>query len=143
MSWFLSSSVRRIIALLLLVLDLSQEPGSALAFSSIADDDSDTVADLCTKENFSWTVAGAIEDATPSTRDVVCGLPLLEQREPVTSRSILAHHRTIVPWHFTAVLPPNIPSEITLSIIRAPGFGDASHHGNTYLAHRRSTVLII
>jgi hypothetical protein len=143
MSWLLSSSVRRIIALLLLVLDLSQEPGSALEFTSIADDDSDTVADLCTKENFSWTVAGAIEDATPSTRDVVCGLPLVEHPQRVTSRSILAHHRTILPAHFEFVLAPNIPFEIALSLIRAPRFGEASNHGNTYLAHQRSTVLII
>ena len=54
MSWGLHPLLRRFIAGLLLLLDLGQEPASALPLLSLADTDDDTVTELCTKETFWW-----------------------------------------------------------------------------------------
>src|SRR6266436_6618535 len=59
MSWGLLPLMRRLIAGLLLLLDLSQEPASALPLS-MADADNDTVTELCTKETF-WCGPSADE----------------------------------------------------------------------------------
>jgi len=44
--------LRRLIAALLLLLDLSQEPGSALPLLALADADEDTISEICTEESF-------------------------------------------------------------------------------------------
>src|SRR5258708_392267 len=69
MSWCLSVHVRRIIAIVLLLFDLSREPDSALAFVGL-DTDDDGVAELCTKDDFWWGNAAscAIDEATAAGR---------------------------------------------------------------------------
>src|SRR5258707_10858571 len=69
MSWCLSVHVRRIIAVVLLLFDLSREPDSALAFVGM-DTDDDGVAELCTKDDFWWGTAAscAINEATAAGR---------------------------------------------------------------------------
>lgn len=52
MSWLLPPLFRRLIAVLLLVLDLGQEPASALPLSALADADNDTITEICTEESF-------------------------------------------------------------------------------------------
>lgn len=143
MSWFLSPSVRRIIGLFLLLLDLTLEPGSALSFTSTTDTDSDLVADLCTRENFSWTIATAVDEAISNTREVVCGPPLCEKRQSVACDNGKLGSRAVVSQDFDAVLPSAIPFEIVLSRYTAYPLSEHSAHSNTYLAHRRSIVLII
>lgn len=45
--------VLQIIAAILLLLDLSQEPGSALSYESL--DDNDEFSEICTQDDFWWT----------------------------------------------------------------------------------------
>jgi hypothetical protein len=52
MSWVVPRVLRQIIATLLLLLDLSQEPGSALSFLALADADDDAVSEICTEDSF-------------------------------------------------------------------------------------------
>jgi hypothetical protein len=55
MAGWLPLYVRRVIAILLLVLDVGLEPGSALSFVGISDpDDGEAVADLCRQDDFWW-----------------------------------------------------------------------------------------
>lgn len=141
MSWFLSPSVRRIIAVFLLLLDLTLEPGSALSFNSTADTDGDLVADLCTRENFSWTIASAVDEASSNTQEVACGSPSCEKRHSVRCDNL--GDRAFASLDFDAALPWVVPFEIVLSRHTAYPLGEHPAHGNTYLAHRHSIVLII
>ncbi len=144
MSWFRTPTVRKIIAVLLLLLDLALEPGSALSFNSTTDTDGDVVADLCTRENFSWTIAAAVDEAISNTRGVACGSPLWETRQWVTcGNDTFCNGNAVASQDFDAVLPLVVPFEITFSQYTASLLGEHSGHSNTYLAHRRSIVLII
>jgi len=131
-----------LIAAILLLLDLSQEPGSGVTFASLSDSDSDsdTVSELCTKENFSWSVAAAVEDEAPSARDVVQGSPLFEQRHSGSSTLALSTQRTSAAQSF------DIPqATVIVAAVRdlQPLDRDGSVHRNTALAHKRDVVLIV
>jgi hypothetical protein len=139
MSWFLSPSLRRCIALLLLLLDLTLEPGSALSFSSVTDSDDDLVADLCTRENFSWTTAAAVDETISFTQETACGSPSAEKQPLVTYDSA----RAVASSDFDSVFLLVTASEIVPSGYAASRLGERLAHRNTYLAHRRSIVLII
>ena len=56
----LPTLLRRIVALLLLLLDLGQEPASAFPLLPQADEDNDSVTELCTRETF-WRGLSADE----------------------------------------------------------------------------------
>jgi len=141
MAWFRSPTVRRILALFLLLLDLTLEPGSALSFTSTTDTDGDLVADLCTRENFSWTIAAAVDEATSNPTDAVCGSPLWEKPRAVTcDDGNSCNGDAVASQDVDAVFPFAVPFEIVLS--RYAAFPPCGHR-NTCLAHRRSIVLII
>ena len=139
--WWLSIHMRRLIAAILLLLDLSQEPGSGVSFASISDSDSDEVAELCTKENFSWSVAAAVEDAAPSSRDMVHGSPLFEQQSWSSNSVALNAQPTSVAVDFDAPGPTDAVPPAHLAL--PPPAYDRSVHRNTALAHKRDIVLIL
>jgi hypothetical protein len=144
MSGVLPLAVCRFIALILLVLDLSQEPGSALSFASIGDTDSDTVADLCTEWNFSWAVAACVDSAAPSTRDLVQGSPLFEHRQSY-ARSVDARCDGTRPAQNFAVLfdATDIPLDTLFSPLGSFWRAESTAHRNTSLAHKREIVLVV
>jgi hypothetical protein len=136
--WWLSVHMRRLIAAILLLLDFSQEPASGVSFAELSDSDPDTIAELCTKENFSWSVAAAVENAAPSSRDVVHGSPRFEQRSDwndatLASGFTAAAQSFDISWSAPVIYAavPDLPPR------------DASVHRNTALAHKRAVVLII
>ncbi len=140
MSRLLTLTVCRVISLILLALDLSQEPESGVTFASIGDSDPDTIAELCTKENFSWSVAAAVENASPSSRDVVHGSPLFEQRYRGSGGLAMDTQRISAAQSLDT---PSPPAPILAVVLGSPPARDGSTHRNTSLAHKRDVVLIV
>ena len=151
MRWLLSPSLRRFIALFLLLLDLSQEPGSALSFVSLADQsDGPAATELCTKDDFWWDSGNACADvhsAVAAVRDVIYadntaqfGSPPVLQSAGVSVKSCYC---TIIQKHFDAVLVADTPFEIYPSVVRLSAFHERPLYRNTSLAHKRDVVLIV
>ena len=136
--WWLSIRMRQLIAAVLLLLDLSQEPGSGVSFASISDTDSDMVAELCTKENFSWSVAAAVEDAAPSSRDVVHGTALCEQRSDWSDAALATGFIVAAQGFDISVATPVLHP----AVLDLPP-RNRTVHRNTAVAHKRDVVLII
>jgi hypothetical protein len=136
MSWWLPTRIRRIIALLLLVLDLGLEPGSAVSFVGISDSDDEAVADLCRTDDFYWGIASscATIEATISAQKAASA----SDSEPVATSCA----RTSVSANFHILAAIETPFEITLVEARQ-AFAEPWLHRNTYIAQKRGVVLII
>ena len=150
MSWCLSVHVRRIIAVVLLLFDLSREPDSALAFVGL-DTDDDGVAELCTKDDFWWGNAAscAIHEATAAGRHADYADHTSGRGSPPVTASASAERSLVTACHCAiifatlAVVPTApLPFETVLSESGLPS-GKHVHHRNTYVAQKRDIVLIV
>lgn len=143
MTRWLPIHVRRFIAVLLLLLDLGLEPGSALSFVGMSDPEDDAVADLCRQDDFWWGKASAIgESANFAQTSADCGARTgPEQATQHVSTAQLA----FVPPNVEAVLiAPDIPllARGSPELDLLP-FDRHSLHRNTYVAQKRDIVLIL
>ena len=150
MSWCLSVHVRRIIAVVLLLFDLSREPDSALAFVGL-DTDDDGVAELCTKDDFWWGTAAscAINEATAAGRHADYadhtsgrGSPPVAQSASAACSLAIARHCAIISATLAVVPAATLPFETVLSESGLPS-GEHFHHRNSYVAQKRDIVLIV
>jgi hypothetical protein len=73
----------RVIALFLLVLDLSQEPASALPLTLYGDGDNDTLSEVCTKETFWRGLSEDDQDSCSAATAFVAGTKTSFQPETV------------------------------------------------------------
>ena len=143
--WF-PIHVRRIIAILLLLLDLGLEPGSALAFVGMADDEAnEAVSDLCRQDDFWWgRTSAAIDDAAhvvQTSSDYGDGT----WRES-TTQFVLVDAGTqiaVVPFPIDTVLASANASFELAYEIDLPAVDRNSHHRNSYIAQKRAIVLIV
>jgi len=147
MSGWLTLHVRRIIAIVLLVLDLGLEPGSALSFVGISEpDDGEPIADLCRQDDFWWgRKCAAIElarsfaiEAADSSAEVKRGTAkqfasaeLSEGHPAVLLADIEVFGCTVATCEFG-------PTELGL-----PRFQDRTVLRNSYIGRKRYIVLII
>ena len=150
MSWCLSVHVRRIIAVVLLLFDLSREPDSALSFVGM-DTDDDGVAELCTKDDFWWGTAAscAINEATAAGRYADYadhtsgrGSPPVTQSASAERSLVTACHCAIISAILDVVPAATLPFETALSALGRP-FGEHFHNRNSYVAQKRDIVLIV
>jgi hypothetical protein len=146
MSGWLRLTVRRIIAILLLVLDLGLEPGSGLSFVGISDsDDSEAVADLCRQDDFWWgrkcaaielAKALAIEAADSKT----------EFRPSSDTQSASAEwpfdQATVQPDIRSTICIVGVPCELAPAEVGLPRFQGRALLRNSYIAQKRHIVLI-
>jgi len=141
--------VRRIIAVLLLLFDLTQEPGSALSFVGLEDTDGDGVAELCTKDDFWWGAAPAcaVNEATSTGRNSAYaasgrGSPAAVESAP--PERTFAKACCAITFATLAVLTAAaVPFETVVSELGLPRFGESPRHRNTYAAQKRDIVLIV
>lgn len=150
MSRLFSPLTIRLLAAFLLILDLSQEPASALPVSPSPASDSDTVADLSTKEAFWWDSAAeaghelamALQSGQSAIQIVRRQIPPRSvQTTPVTEVVALC---ATAPSLAAFLLPPAMASPINVTaIIVAIRSAVTVHHRNSTLAHRRNVVLTV
>ena len=152
MSWFLSPTVRRLIATFLLLFDLSEEPGSGPSFLSLTDTDDDAVAEICTQDDFWWgsakscaTINDAVRPALDATRaadESPGGAPPIIDSASAGNPGIC--HCVIITVNLDAVPPSgDIPLDIALSEHGPPPFGERLLHRNNYIGQKRDIVLIV
>ncbi len=147
MSRWLPVHLRRVIAILLLLLDLGLEPGSALSFVGIDGSEDEAVADLCRKDDFSWgrsipcpTLSEAI-GAAPNAPYANDGLVPAKQ----TASAECAHvHAAIIVASVAVVLNAiHDPFEIISSRLGSLPSDARPLHRNAYIAQKRDIVLIV
>jgi hypothetical protein len=149
MSWWLPVHVRRIIAILLLVLDLGLEPGSALAFVGIDNSEDEAVADLCRQDDFSWgrsKPCTTINEATYPARNVLSsddGSRRGPVKQSVSAESVRVHAAVTLASVEVVFSATGIPVELVLSKIGLRPSEDRSPHRNSYIAQKRDIVLIV
>ncbi len=126
--------------ILLLLVDLGLEPGSALSFVGMSDPDDDAVADLCRQDDFWWGKASAIEELArlaQTTADCGDGTG----REQVTQ---LVSVGSFAQLAIEAVLTaPDTPFERASSDLGLLPFDRHSLRRNSYIAQKRDIVLIV
>ena len=146
MRWLLSIHVRRIIAVLLLLFDLTQEPGSALSFVGLEDTDGDAVAELCTKDNFWWGMASGctVSEPTSAGRNTASsrGSPPVVESVPA-ERTFVKACCAITFTALAVVTEAAVPFETVLSELGLTRFGEPPLHRNVYAAQKRDIVLIV
>ncbi len=146
-----SPSFCRFLATVLLVLDLSQEPLSALPSPTPGDSDDDMVTEIATHDEFWWfgsarpgpefNLALAAEHASALTDQLPPKSPTSIASATVTKavaipQAASRHSALATPAHVACPEPPSIRN------IRALTF-NAPHHRNTVLGHRASVLLLI
>ena len=139
----------RLLAAFLLVLDLSQEPASALPALPSPDADSDTITDLSTKEAFWWDSEAATGDDLTlsllpgqSAASMVRGEVALLAIQAAPAAGVAAFCLT-APAHAVLLLPPATAPPVAVFIARWQPVVGPVHHRNSALAHRRSVVLTV
>jgi hypothetical protein len=147
MSRWLPVHVRRIIAILLLLLDLVLEPGSALSFVGIDDSEDKAVADLCRTDDFSWgrsipcpTIGGVI-GAAPNAPCANDGL--VPAKQSASAESARVHVAIGVASVEAVVGAIRDPFEIVPFGLGLLPSDAHSLHCNSYIAQKRDIVLIV
>ncbi len=150
MSWSLSLYARRIIAVLLLLFDLGQEPGSALSFVGLEDADDDAVAELCTKEDFWWGTAPACtvnESISVAGSVAYAGAASGRDFPPVvrsaSSERISLRARSAVTFATVAMVTAASFSKFLLFEPGPQTSAGPLLHRNTYIGQKRDIVLIV
>ena len=146
MSWWFPAHVRRIIAILLLLVDLGLEPGSALSFVGMSDpEENEAVADLCRQDDFWWgRTSAAIDEAAhvvQTNGDCGTGTPQ-SAAQTVSAGSITQAAST--PFNLDPVLISAGGSfDLARSELGRFAFSQHSFHRNSYIAQKRDIVLIV
>jgi hypothetical protein len=146
MSQWLPIHVRRFVAVLLLLLDLGLEPGSALSFAGMSDpDEGEAVADLCRQDDFWWgKTSAAIDEATRLVQNRAdCRDGNRDGRATqVASVGSAAQAAYMHPGIDSVPRPPNIPFEVAPPALD-PASDERSPHRNSYIAQKQDIVLIV
>ena len=147
MSRWLPIHVRRIIAILLLLLDLGLEPGSALAFVGMADpEENEAVADLCRQDDFWWGKTSAAIDEAAHLVQTSADCGDRTQREKATQ---LASARSVVQVTsipFNVDIVPTVSDgsfELASAENDLSAFEQHPDHRNSYVAQKHDIVLIV
>lgn len=144
MSRWLPIHVRRIIAILLLLLDLGLEPGSALSFVGMsAPEDNEAVDDLCRQDDFWWGKASAaIDEAARAVTSANCGDGMREGATQFASAGSVLQ-AAFIPFTIENILAPEAWFEHASSAFALPAFDGHSLYGDSYIAQKRDIVLIV
>jgi hypothetical protein len=144
--WF-PNHVRRIIAILLLLLDLGLEQGSALAFVGMAnDEENESVADLCRQDEFWWgrTSAAIDEVAHLIQTNSDCGDGTRRESATHVVSADPVSQAAVVPFTVdTVVTSANASVELASTGVHRQAFDWHWRHGNSYIAQKRDIVLIV
>jgi hypothetical protein len=147
MSRWLPAHVRRIIAILLLLLDLGLEPGSALSFAGISGSEDEAVADLCRKDDFSWgrsIPCLAISKAVGPARNAAYPSDGLVPVEQSASAEAARFYCAVILASAEGLLTaPDVPFEIIFYEFGLLPSDVDSPHRNSYVAQKQDIVLIV
>ena len=146
MSRWLPIHVRRIIAILLLLLDLGLEPGSALAFVGMANpEENEAVADLCRQDDFWWgkTSAAIDESAHVVQTSADCGDGTQSETATQVGSAGSVIHVAIAFNADIGITAADRSFALALREHALPAFNRHSVHRNSYIAQKREIVLIV